>query len=217
MLITHARYLLLIAIFSFCQPARADHGDHVDHATAKRPLFLFLLVHDDVQERNNERLAHDYFSWLVKDLESFTDRRVVLEFVRNVPGLTDFSYRGEQLDAIWKPWQHHIDQYLDRNNLPRNGTTKYVLLTQDRINSSILGFTIANAYTGIASLETFTAPAHELGHMFGGTHESAEVIYRNGWWCETNLIEARNSLRANCYAYSDENRARITEYLSQFP
>ncbi|MDU8502608.1 hypothetical protein RYB01_25955 [Pseudomonas syringae] len=204
---TIASSLLLIATFTLCQAALADD-------TSKRPLFFFLLIHDDVKETSDERLTQDYFAWLIKDLESFTDRRVHLQFVRNVPDVTDFQYKNENTDQTYGAWRSEINQYLKEQNLPINGTSKYLLVTQSKMNSTTAGF---NGNTGIASLETFTAPAHELGHMLGGTHELAEVIYKGGWWCETNLVATRQFVRANCYVYSDKNKQKIAANLSEFP
>ncbi|KPY74667.1 hypothetical protein ALQ00_05091 [Pseudomonas syringae pv. tomato] len=207
---TIARTLLLIATFTLCQAALADD-------TSKRPLFFFLLIHDDVKETSDERLVEDYFAWLIKDLESFTGRRVHLQFIRNVPDVTDFQYKNENTDQTYGAWRSEINQYLKEQNLPINGTSKYLLVTQSRMNSTTAGFATLGGNTGIASLETFTAPAHELGHMLGGTHELAEVIYKGGWWCETNLVATRQSIRANCYFYSDQNKQKIVANLSEYP
>ncbi|MDU8456397.1 MULTISPECIES: hypothetical protein [Pseudomonas syringae group] len=207
---TIAKSLLLIAAFALSQAALAE-GD------SQRPLFLFLFIHDDVKETSNERLTEDYFTWLIKDLESFTGRRVHLQFVRNVTDVTDVEYKNDNLDQTYAIWKGRLNQYLSEQNLPKNGTTKYLLLTQSKLNSGTLGFATLNGHTGIASLATFTAPAHELGHMLGGTHELAEVIYKGGWWCETNLVATRQSIRANCYVYSDKNKQKIAANLSEFP
>ncbi|MBA1232357.1 hypothetical protein G7013_22165 [Pseudomonas viridiflava] len=211
MLKTLTRSLLVIATLLLGQMALADDS------TSRRPLFFFLFLHDDVKETDTERLVTHYFAWLVKDLESFTGRRVHMQFLRGIPTLTDFAYKGGDSDAIYGAWKQRVDQYLNAQNLPRNGTTKYLLVTQDKIDSSTLGFTVDKGYTGIASLDTYTAAAHELGHMLGGTHELAKVLYRDGWWCETNLVAVRQVVRANCYVYSDKNKQRIAANLSEYP
>ncbi|PBQ08125.1 hypothetical protein CCL07_08140 [Pseudomonas congelans] len=207
---TIARSLLLVAAFTLSLAALADNA-------SKRPLFFFLFIHDDVKETDDARLAEEYFSWLIKDLESFAGRRVHLQFIRNIPDVTDARYKGENLDQTYIAWKNRLNQYLNEKNLPLNGTTKYLLVTQDKMNSGTLGFATLGGYTGIASLETFTAPAHELGHMLGGTHELAEVIYHKAWWCETNLVDTRKNIRSNCYFYSDKNKEKIAANLSEFP
>ncbi|MCF9017650.1 hypothetical protein V2I68_04170 [Pseudomonas viridiflava] len=203
--------LLLIAALLMGQSALADGP------AAKRPLFLFLFLHDDVREHDLERLAKDYITWFVKDLESFTHRRVQLEFIRHVPTVTDFAYKGDDLDRISLDFRNRVDQYINARNLPNNPTTKYMLLTQDMINREVGGVALIKGYTAIASLATYNATAHELGHMLDGTHEAAEVLYRGGWWCETNMLAVRNQVRANCYIYSNENKRRIEAHLSQYP
>ncbi|WP_249583098.1 hypothetical protein [Pseudomonas viridiflava] len=209
---TLTAYLLLMTALLLNPAAWADDGP-----PSKRPLFLFFFVHDDVKETDVGRLAKEYIEWFVKDLEGFTDRRVQLQFVRHTPGMTDFGYKGDDLNAILANFNKRVDHYMNKENLPRNGTTKYLLLTQAMINSSTLGIAGVKGYAGIASLEAYTAVAHELGHMLGGDHEDAKVLYRGGWWCETNMIGARNTLRANCYLYSDENRQRIVAHLNEYP
>jgi len=211
MLKTVTGSLLLIVALLLGQSALADDS------TPKRPLLLFLFLHDDVRETDLNRLAKDYMTWFVNDLESFTGRRVQLEFIRKVPTLTDFAYKGDNLEKISVDFKHRVDQYIDARNLPHNPTTKYMLLTQNMINREVGGVAIIRGYTAIASLTTYNATAHELGHMLDGTHEAAEVLYRGGWWCETNMLEVRNQIRANCYVYSNENKRRIEAHLSQYP
>ncbi|SHN30184.1 hypothetical protein SAMN05216593_12615 [Pseudomonas asturiensis] len=211
MLKAFTRSLLLITALLLNQAALADE------LLTKRPLFLFLFVHDDIKETDINRLAKDYVTWFVKDVESFTGRRVQLQFIRNVPTLTDFAYKGDDLNKTSLDFKNTVDRYTLAKNLPKNATTKYMLLTQDMLNSKTGGVAIIKGYTAIASLQTYSAAAHELGHLLGGTHEAAQVLYRGGWWCETNLVAERNTLRANCYTYSDENKKLIAANLGEHP
>ncbi|CAM3458233.1 hypothetical protein BZK31_12595 [Pseudomonas floridensis] len=202
---------LLIAALLSGQVAQAEDSP------SRRPLFLFLLLHNDIEETSTARIAEDYLIWLVKDLESFTGRRVQLQFISDVPGVTDFAYKSTDSDAIYNAWRQRADQYINARNLPRNGTTKYLLLTQEAMDSNTLGLSAPGSHTGMASLGYVSTAAHELGHMLGGTHESAEILYRGAWWCETNLVAVHQSYRQYCKVYSDENKRRIAEDLSQYP
>ncbi|AVX25521.1 Uncharacterized protein ALO42_00814 [Pseudomonas syringae pv. atrofaciens] len=203
--------LLLLCALALSHTAWAN-----DNAS-RQPLTLYLVLHDDLSHHNTLELRQDYFAWLIKDLESFTDRYVRLAFIRDVPGLTDFAYQNDDVDETYYAWKNTMDRYVIDNDMERNATTKYLLLTQNKINSKTLGASEDKSYTGIASLETFTIPAHELGHMLGGTHEAAEVLYKGGWWCQTNIIESHEKIRSNCYVYSDANKQIMAEHLNRFP
>ena len=203
--------LLLLCALALSHTAWAN-----DNAS-RQPLTLYLVLHDDLSHHNTLELRQDYFAWLIKDLESFTDRYVRLAFIRDVPGLTDFAYQNDDVDETYYAWKNTMDRYVIDNDMERNATNKYLLLTQNKINSKNLGASEDKSYTGIASLETFTIPAHELGHMLGGTHEAAEVLYKGGWWCQTNIIESHEKIRSNCYVYSDANKQIMAEHLNRFP
>ncbi|ELS44540.1 hypothetical protein JTE78_22965 [Pseudomonas syringae pv. aptata] len=203
--------LLLLCALALSHTAWAN-----DNAS-RQPLTLYLVLHDDLSHHNTLELRQDYFAWLIKDLESFTDRYVRLAFIRDVPGLTDFAYQNDDVDETYYAWKNTMDRYVIDNDMERNATTKYLLLTQNKINSKTLGASEDKSYTGIASLETFAIPAHELGHMLGGTHEAAEVLYKGGWWCQTNIIESHEKIRSNCYVYSDANKQIMAEHLNRFP
>ncbi|MEB0009651.1 hypothetical protein QN412_21385, partial [Pseudomonas sp. RTB3] len=47
-----------------------------DEKFTKTPLYFYVFLHDDIPQAERENIAKDYFSWLRKDLESFTRRRV---------------------------------------------------------------------------------------------------------------------------------------------
>lgn len=201
--------LLLLAIL--WQPAIAKG------AAEKRPISLTVFLHDDIPQGERQKIRQDYFVWLLKDLESLSGRRVLLEIIEHRGALTAFPYQGNDDKGALRNWTRLVDQYIDENNRLRSITHKYLLLTRNKINEYTLGFTRTGHYAAVASMATYTAPAHEIGHMFDGTHEASEVIYRNGWWCETNIIPTRVNLRANCYIYSAENRKIMLNYLNRAP
>lgn len=208
---TFGRSLLLFALLITCLDIRAEE------AVSKHALFINLFIHDDVPQSRINKLRQDYFIWLIKDLESITGRRVQLKFIRDVPTLTNFPYKAQSMEQGLLLWVNRLGNYLDVHNLPLNRTSKYLLLTRDKLDDSGLGVALDQGHTGIASLEAYTAPAHELGHMFGATHDASQVLYRKGWWCETNLAPKRNRTLANCYVFSDANRQLISNYLRRYP
>ena len=188
-----------------------------DQRPSKNPLFFYIFVHDDIAPKDRSNLHKNHFEWLQKDLESFTGRRVRLQFIENTAPWTNFRYQGDDLNKTLSDWTKLASQYRSGHNLPVNGLGKYLLLTQNRLNSYTGGVAGFNHHAGIASTTSYPAPAHELGHMLGGTHEAAEVIFKDGWWCETNIVAVRNPLRANCYVFSDMNKQQITARLSEWP
>ncbi|MBI6854445.1 hypothetical protein YA0002_16845 [Pseudomonas cichorii] len=199
--------LLLINLLAIC----------TSEAQEKRPLFLYVFLHDDIPAAERTNLKKDYFSWMIKDLESFTGRRVYLDIIDKKSELSSFRYQTDDLKRGQNEWIRLVNRHLQANNLPLNGTTKYLLLTRYAINETTLGYTSDKHHTAIASLKTYTAAAHEIGHMLGGSHENSEVLFRGGWWCETNITPTREQIRTNCYVYSDKNKKIIAEHLNQFP
>jgi len=198
-------------LFIIISPASADEK------LTKLPLNFYVFLHDDIPQAQRENISMDYFSWLRKDLESFTHRRVYVNFVHNVAPLTEYAYQGGNLTNILSGWSDSVKDYADKNNLPINRRTKYLLLTNEKINGQTLGIAGQQHYAGIASLGSYPAAAHEIGHMLGGTHDHSEVLYKDGWWCETNIFPTRVGVRANCYHYSDKNKEAIAAYLSELP
>ncbi|MFJ4144209.1 hypothetical protein [Pseudomonas sp. NPDC089734] len=186
-------------------------------AQDRRPLFFYVFVHDDIPVSERAHIRADYFSWLIKDLESFTGRRVYLEIIQDTPPLTAFDYQTRDLPKGLQGWTKLVERYIQEKNLPRNRTSKYLLLTRDKINADTFGYTRIGHHAAVASMQTYPAAAHEIGHMLGGTHENAEILFRNGWWCETNITASREAIRANCYVYSDRNKKIIAEQLSRAP
>ncbi|WP_297839215.1 hypothetical protein [Pseudomonas sp.] len=209
MKLTFLRYILTLTtalIFSAAVNA-------ADTKALKEPLLVQVFIHDDVS-LDLETINRNYFSWMVKDLESFTQRKVHLRFLKNTPGLTDFAYHGENIDSILWLWKVAVHNYITRHNLPQNKFRKYLLLTDRVIKSGTLGIADADKkVAGIASLSSYNVPAHELGHLLGGTHDAAKILYRP-WPCETNLDSHRTVGFALCYVYSDENKRLIADYLN---
>ena len=94
--------------------------------------------------------------------------------------------------------------------------TKFMLLTNDWMNSETLGVTGVGQQFALATLTNKQVMGHELGHLLDAEHELVDVKY-NGWRCETFMAAKVNSLLSNCYVYTDPNRARIKDFLSLAP
>jgi hypothetical protein len=215
---------ILNATLAVVTGAAAGVALNVPTAAAALPIRLNVVVHNDIPAPLRARLEADYLQPWVKEMESLSGRRVELRFSEAVPELSDLDYRTPfRHDAnrvitqgnvtFWSKqrdgnWNHRLDKTL----VLVNGT--YV--PQDPSLPELVGEATFQGMAGWASLRTYSAAGHELGHMFGATHENAKLLF-NGWFCETYTYPARANVRSNCYRYSDKNREAIRAYLSEAP
>ncbi|MBA1203999.1 hypothetical protein G7009_19965 [Pseudomonas capeferrum] len=181
-------------------------------AWASQSLQIWIYPHDELVDISEHDLRNDYFQQWLDEMRSFTSHPIEIIFQRNVPGITDLAYAGKPSNEILDAFK---DELRYRSSAPFSFMRKYVLLTRDVYDRSGLNYNAGLAEQGgthaIASLDTFKAPAHEIGHLLNATHEHAATQF-NGWFCETYMAP-RNPLRSHCYRYSDENRANIADYL----
>lgn len=181
----------------------------------KRPIFIFAFIHDDISESMMSSLFPDHLIPAIKELELTTGRKVSVQLIRNMPPYTSYAYKrlGQ---ASYDGWSALAGNYRDSQNLPRNRTVKFILLTNDFISGRIAGMGGVGQPFAIASLTSQQVFGHELGHTLDAQHELAEVRF-NGWACETFMVAESNSLRSNCYVFTDPNRARINAFLEGTP
>ena len=182
-------------------------------ASAARSLVVTVYLHDDLSDIADAQLHHDYFQHWLDEMHTFTKHPVELIFRRNVPGITDIAYHGLPSTEILQAFTREIGDLI--SNRIFSFMDKHLLMTRDSYDHSGLNYKAGLAYmkgtTAIASIATYSAPAHEIGHMLSATHEDAELKF-NGWICET-YTHPRIPARSHCYRYSDQNRANISEYL----
>jgi hypothetical protein len=188
------------------------------------PIRINVIVHNDVPATVRPRLEADYLQPWVKEMETQFGRRVEVTLRENVPGVSDLDYRtlsgNETVRAVrnhdltyWPSLNStHWNYRLDKSLLLINGTR----INHEDDGAEQLGEAEIKGTAGWASLTSFNAVGHELGHMFGASHEDAEVLF-NGWFCQTFTYPYRSAVRSNCYRYSDANRQAIQAYLSEAP
>ncbi|WP_129586955.1 hypothetical protein [Pseudomonas frederiksbergensis] len=181
----------------------------------KRPIFIFAFVHDDVPESRFQSIYPAHFLPMVKELKIATGRDVSVKFIRKTPPYTSYVYRGEN-QTSYDGWKALGEHYRDNNNLPFGRTTKFLLLTNDWMNSHTLGITAEGQQFGLATVASQQIVGHEVGHMLTAQHELSEIRY-NGWLCETFMIPKVNPLYSSCFVYTDPNRARINNFLADTP
>jgi Metallo-peptidase family M12B Reprolysin-like len=188
------------------------------------PIRLNVVIHDDVPEAMRERLESDYFAPWVKEMQQITDRRIDIRFNRDIPGISDLDYRiDDRMQLAYTLGGYNEDYWANRGSALVNRRIDKTLLVvtdsylpEDPTQPERAGEAELRGPAGWASLKTYSAVGHELGHMFGATHENAQVMF-NGWFCESYTYPERNSVRSNCYRYSDKNREAIAAYLSEAP
>lgn len=190
-------------------------------AQPKNPILLMVYIHNDLEGYDEGKLYDDYFSWLETELEDISGREVTIIFnsQSTSPGMTNYLYTNESSSAAiagWKAMVNALTSKVEETRPYDPNLNKFLLLTRNPINSSVAGVAYGKGQSGIASIVYYMAPAHEVGHMFGATHEDADVIY-NGWWHDTIMKDdLATALRGNSYRFSDKNRENIRNYLSQF-
>ncbi|VVO10408.1 reprolysin-like metallopeptidase [Pseudomonas fluorescens] len=195
----------------------------------KKHITLPVIIHSDLQDYQKDKLYNDYFAWLKTELEFISEREVKILMYRQdeAPKLAGYNYKNEDGSAALVGWRDLIhDWYSGILSRDRDEAklTKVLLLTRDNINEKLGGLlgglggiALVKGHCAIASISSYRAPAHEIGHMLGATHEDGEVIY-DGWWRDTIMLADEFShARGNVYRFSDKNRQHIRDYLNQFP
>jgi hypothetical protein len=187
----------------------------VDPLTERRPIFIHTFIHDEILDQESE-IFSKHFLPMVKELKALTGRRVTVLFIRNQPPYTNFSYKSEDEQAIALNWRKLAIQYRNDKNLPSTGTTKFLIITKDLINSRTAGLAGLGDQVAIAALNTGLTVGHEIGHTLNATHENSKV-FLTPWPCDSYMIPNPTFGYSNCDRYSDENRKRINAFLSKLP
>lgn len=182
-------------------------------ASAARSLTVTVYVHDDLADMSDEQLNKDFFQHWLDEMRSFSQQSIEVIFQRKVEHITDIAYAGMPSAKLLEVFTRQLHE--QRRHPFLSFMDKQLLLTGNSYDHSGLNYNAGLAYlkknTAIASVAAYGAPAHEIGHLLGATHEDAELKF-NGWVCET-YTHPRVPARSNCYRYSDKNRANIADYM----
>jgi len=183
-----------------------------------KPITLYIFVHDDVPSSIVSTLGRGYFKEFTEEISAITGRSFIFNEVRHVKGVTDHNYKGQNLNDILWSWQKAAIGYKNDKGLEWGKTERYILVTKDSINDTVLGGAFPGKPAVIASTSSYQIIAHEIGHTFNATHEDGELSW-NAWGgeCETYMYHEVSSLRGNCYRYTPKNRERIKAFLSDAP
>ncbi|MEC4559468.1 hypothetical protein [Pseudomonas inefficax] len=176
---------------------------------SKKTLHIWLYLHDDTSNMSLISLGDDYLIPLKNELLSFIDLdvRFIIDNT-HTPGVTDFNYKigPEEAVAEWR-------ERLQAHDLITPGLHKYLLVTRDDLDFTTKGIAENEGQVGIASITTYMAIGHEVGHMLGTIHEDAETFFEGGWW-KDSYTKSYNPLKGNAHRYSDANRRNIKRHLA---
>ncbi|WP_426233594.1 reprolysin-like metallopeptidase [Pseudomonas sp. TWP3-2] len=184
---------------------------------ANQPLTLNVFMHEDLSNYSRQKLYETHFSWFADEIQNCSNRKLTVNMFTpsEAKALSDCDYKNISSTVTLAAWKEKLNNHFGPQLLHDSHTrfNKYLLLTRNNINQSILGIAQFKGYAGIASITSDMTPAHEAGHMFGATHADSEVLY-NGWWSETVMTAESSPLRGNANRFSDKNRQNIRNYLN---
>ncbi|MGV8889028.1 MAG: hypothetical protein ACOH2P_13525 [Pseudomonas sp.] len=186
----------------------------------KNSITIIAVVHDDVPISTANTIYADHFRPLVRELESFTERKVNVVFAGGEP-YDKFEYKGDDILETLRSWEalgFKLLTEMKKEGLNIDSMTKVILVTNDALNDKTAGAALLWSPTNtgkcaIASLSSYLNVGHEVGHLLGAKHEDFEVQY-NGWWAETYMAPKREIIRSISYTFSPANRQNIKNYLA---
>lgn len=197
--------------------------------TQKKDITIIAVVHDDVPQLTRKTIYADYFEPLVKELESFAERKVNVVFAGGAPQ-SNFHYKGDdvlQTLQRWAPLAANLLDEMKKEGLVVDNLTKVVLVTKGLLKGSltslfedkVLGSALLDLpdNTGtfaISSLITYRTVGFQVGLLLGAKIEDAETQF-NGWFAETYMTQDRDWVKSNSYTFSDANRQNIKNYLTE--
>jgi hypothetical protein len=175
-------------------------------------LTFHLMLHDDVSHMSSQHIHARYVAWWLADLQRnvvFGEKVDVL-YSQGMRGVTDMQY---QYIGSLHNWSDAVRTFAYENRIPRTYKHKFMLIVKGMPEPGLYGRSWQKGNDGIASIGgRYPELAHQLGHLLGATHASAEVRF-GGWWCETNMYAPSLALRSNCYGYSTANMRLINDYV----
>ncbi|KAG9605760.1 hypothetical protein KCV01_g5947, partial [Aureobasidium melanogenum] len=201
-------------------PRRARRSEDLPEGVVDRKVELNIFIHDDTKQYMTPRHIHaGYVAWWLTEMDRYALPFVTIDLVYHtaVHRMTNIPYMHSKALDDWTNMVNYWaeDEYIDAEETHLN---KFLLITLIDPVPGVTGIAWQGGNTAIAAINgRYRIVAHELGHLFGATHDKAEVRYREGWWCESNMYSTALMFRSNCYSYSDANRRRMRAYVVEGP
>ncbi|MCL6269171.1 hypothetical protein M3P05_04335 [Sansalvadorimonas sp. 2012CJ34-2] len=189
--------------------------------SGNQPVTIYVFVHNDVKE-SDKKLTKELFTWWVGQMNKVNERHmskgnpslfseVIVDF-RSDNRIQSFNYKGTPADKL-KELAVEFRRYKQGNGIVGSyRRNKFLLVTEQMMNWQTLGVAYVGGQYGMAADDDDQVAAHEIGHMFSGLHENADIWY-TGWWCETVLYWQHLPFRASCHKYTKKNMDAIADYL----
>ena len=210
-----ARELIALGrtVFSLTRSGRPE-------APTPRDLVVTVFVHEDIGQVSDRELFERYFKRvageLIDNVPASALAKVKVKFVRNIAGVTNYAYQNSSAGQSLNGFESGL-----RGNEARNYVRamapyqKYMLLTANPVNSSVLGVSKLSQDVAIATSDQNTV-AHELGHTLGATHEQAEIKHEDWWWGHSTMnagTDMGTTLRKELRRFSPANMQTIRAQL----
>lgn len=191
-------------------------------SSSLRSIRLYIFLHKKLEEEGHTLVSLEkrLFSWLIREIESFTPREVEL-----IPITTDDASKLNELDytsgittGMLMNWKALVDTYVKPKLPTSHALDKFIILVPHDVDApGVKGIAndIGGQY-GIASITNERVAGHEVGHLLGATHEDGGIIY-DGWLKPSLMVATPDSAlpEMTSYRFSDKNRHNIKEYLNR--
>jgi len=184
-------------------------------AAPEDAIHIWIFLHDTAGENDHAKFLNRYVDWWIKDMEkTIKPGMPVRVSVRDhVPGITDLNYdEGRDFERALDVAQRGA-KFARSEGAAITRLTKFVLFVDrppTNWPSNRLGVAVEKFGASIISNRGHRHVfAHEMGHLFGATHEAAE----DRFWCITNMKDSEFA-RIPCWYYSGANDEYIRRYIA---
>ena len=186
-----------------------------------RPINLYAFIHDSVSSATIQNLKNVHFDHFTRELFDISERTVNVDIRRHIPGVTDYDYKGNDVNASVNEWNRLASQYAYDVGITSFQTDRYLLIIEGFVHGSVVGIAQWGGRTGnslIASTLDDSTIAHEVGHTFGARHtgvmQSPDPAHR-GQVCSSYMATTDDVGTCSLYRYSTINRDRIQDFLDR--